>query len=32
MNNSWLESRKDFFLRNMVQDFCIATIYFDQLV
>ena len=31
MNNSWLESRKDFFLRNMVQDFCNATIYFDQL-
>lgn len=31
MENSWLSSRKEFFLRNMVQDFFEAAIYFDQL-
>jgi hypothetical protein len=31
MENSWLSSRKEFFLRNMVQDFFDAAIYFDQL-
>jgi hypothetical protein len=31
MENSWLTSRKEFFLRNMVQDFFEAAVYFDQL-
>jgi DNA-directed RNA polymerase subunit F len=30
MENSWLESRREFFLRNMVQDFFEAAIYFDR--
>jgi len=30
MVNSWLESRREFFLRNLVQDFFHAAIYFDR--
>jgi len=30
MENSWLESRREFFLRNLVQDFFDAAIYFDR--
>lgn len=30
MKNSWLESRREFFLRNLVQDFFEAAIYFDR--
>jgi len=31
MENTWLSSRRDFFLRNMMQNFCEAAIYFDHL-
>ena len=31
MKTSWLEQRKDIFVRNLVQDFFTAKKYFDEL-